>query len=120
MSFDDQMKGKIQENPEVLPVTEIPEEILCRIKDYKFKVDKQGTECLFLTLLTDTNRRIIQKYMPSSYAQLNTAVDSTGGFDQLKFQWRIWKKAQLGQMKLARLVPTKKTAYDAKPEAKKK
>jgi len=119
MSFDDQMKNKIQENPDVLPVTEIPDEILCRVKDYKFKVDKQGDEALFLTLLTDNNLRIIQKYMPSGYDTLNKSVNACGGFDQLKVQWRIWRKSTVGQMKLPRLLPTKKTAYEVADKKKK-
>lgn len=118
MSFDEQMKGKIQENPEVLPVTDIPDEIICRIRDYKFKADARGNDALFMTLLTADGMRIIQKYMPSSYAELNAEVTKAGGFDQLKAQWRIWRKTDLGQMKKPRLIPTTKTAYDEKKPKK--
>jgi hypothetical protein len=105
MSFETEMEKKIAENPEIISCSDIPEKVFAKVRDYTFKTDSKGNQALFITLLTKDNKRIIQKYMPSSYVALNKAFEKCGKLSTLMVQMVVWKKEKLGQMVLPRLVP---------------
>jgi len=99
------LKEKASEVPEYISVSEIPEEVTATIEKYQFKSDKNGVECLFLTLRTDDNKRIVQKYPPSTWKQLADIFEELGGADLLMKRKAVWKKALLGRTQKHRLVP---------------
>ena len=105
VSFEQEMDRKVAENPELIPVTEIPDEVEALVRDFKFKADARGNEALFVTLLTKEKKRIIQKYTSSSYSEVKDAVRKAGGMDVLKITMWAWKKDTFGQMKQPRLLP---------------
>jgi len=116
-TFEEIMKHQIDENPELIPVTQIPQEVTVKIKNYNVKVDAKGNECLFVTLLTKENERIIQKYTASSYREFFDAVNAAGGYDYLHEHFAVWSKSTFGQMKNARLLPMPKKAEPKAPKS---
>lgn len=105
MAFNEVMDKKVEENPDIMSVTELPDKIYARVVDWKFKVDARGNEALFIYLLTDNKRKVIQKYTSSSYAEVKKAMDKAGGMEVCKHTMLVWKKCDLGQMKKPRLLP---------------
>ena len=104
-SLDEILKEKAKEIPEYVSVVEIPETVEAVIEKYQFKTDKNGTECLFLTLRTRDNKRIVQKYPPSTFRELEKILEKFGGAKQLESRYAIWEKGIIGRMQKQRLIP---------------
>ena len=105
-SLDELLKQKAKDIPEYISVVEIPEEVEAVIEKYQFKTDKNGIECLFLTLRTRDDKRIVQKYPPSTFRELTEIFEKFGGAEQLKSRYAGWEKGIIGRMQKQRLIPT--------------
>jgi len=104
-SLDEILKEKAKDIPEYISVIEIPDEVEAVIEKYQFKTDKNGVECLFLTLRTKDNKRIVQKYPPSTFRELTKIFEKFGGAEQLKSRYAVWEKGIIGRMQKQRLIP---------------
>lgn len=105
MSFDEMINKGIEDNPEVMPCSEIPDKIDLILVSFKHKEDARGNKAIYLTLRTKSNKRVIQKYTASSYVTLKRAIDDAGGFEFLTHTLWTWTKGEVGQMKMPRLLP---------------
>ena len=99
------LKEKAEEIPEYISVSEIPDEVIAAIEKYQFKADKNGVESLFLTLRTKDNKRIVQKYPPSTWRELEKAFEKLGGTENLTNKYIKWEKGLIGRIQKPRLIP---------------
>ena len=104
-SLDEILKQKAKEIPEYLSVVEIPDTVEAVIEKYQFKADKNGVESLFLTLRTRDNKRIVQKYPPSTWRELEKAFEKLGGTENLTDKYIKWEKGLIGRIQKPRLIP---------------
>ena len=107
MSFEEELEKRAAQQPEIISVTELPEEITAKIQSYIFKADKRGNEALFLRLQTPEGKIVIQKYTPSTYKHLKEAIEKCGGYEYLKQNYTRWVKMRAGRAINERLFPVK-------------
>jgi hypothetical protein len=101
----DKLKQKSEQIGEFVSVAEIPNEVVAKLENGEFKVDKRGNECLFVRLRTKDNKIIIQKYTPSTYKTLYERIKACGDIEALKNEYFTWKKERVGRAINERLFP---------------
>lgn len=106
--FMQKLHEKAANQPEMMPLADVPEEINVRITNQQMKTDTRGNECVYLYLTTKDNKAIVQKYPPSAFASLEDAINKAGGFEVLQHTISSWKKQQIARLKFDRLLPLPK------------
>jgi hypothetical protein len=118
-SLEEELRRRAAQVKEYIPATNLPDEVeAIIIGEPTFKTDKRGTEALFITLKTRDGKYIAQKYMPTTYADLESAIGSCGGVKALQESYHIWRKKRSGRTQFDRLFPTPTKTAEAEPEAK--
>jgi len=103
------LEQKMKETTQYISVSELPETVKAKLVKYIFKQDKRGKECLFLTLETVDGKLIVQKYTPTTWEPLYSAMSKIG-FDTLEKEFVVWRKQNFGKTIQPRLYPTVKGA----------
>jgi hypothetical protein len=117
-SIEEELRKRAAQVKEYIPATNLPDEVEAIIVgEPVFKKDKRGTEALFVTLRTRDGKYIAQKYMPTTYADLEAAIRSCGGIRALQTNYHIWRKKRSGRTQFDRLFPTPTKTAEAEPEA---
>ena len=106
--FMSKLHEKAQDQPEMMALADVPDEIMVKITDAKMKTDTRGNECVYLYLRTDKAEMIVQKYPPSAFKPLEDAIHKSGGYEILKTGFYKWKKQTIGRLKFDRLLPLPK------------
>jgi hypothetical protein len=118
-SLEEELRRRAAQVKEYIPATNLPDEVEAVIVgEPTFKTDKRGTEALFITLKTRDGKYIAQKYMPTTYKDLEAAIKACGGVKALQESYHIWRKRRSGRTQFDRLFPTPAKTAEAEPEVK--
>jgi hypothetical protein len=118
-SLEEELRKRAAQVKEYIPATNLPDEVeAIIIGEPTFKTDKRGTEALFITLKTRDGKYIAQKYMPTTYSDLESAIKACGGVEALKRSYHIWRKRRSGRTQFDRLFPTPAKTAEVEPEVK--
>jgi hypothetical protein len=68
----------VDNNPDRMDLDKAPLEMEATVSKTEFKADKQGKNCLYVTLITKGGQSVIQKYTPYHYKELIGAMKESG------------------------------------------
>lgn len=105
MSIEEELKQRETEEKKYVPLNEVPQTVKAKIIDFKFKDDARGNNCFYLYLQTPDKNMIVQKYTPTGFKELRTAIDNAGGSAELKKKFTTWEQKMVGRNKFPRLLP---------------
>jgi hypothetical protein len=114
MTFEETLRKKAEENNYV-SFDKQQDEIEATLAEQPiFKADKQGNECLYLTLKVKEGL-VVQKFGKSIWQTLYDAIKTSGGIDVLMQEKHTWKKKLAGKAgSFARYYPLPKTEQKTK------
>ncbi len=105
-SFEEKLKEKAERQLTYESLDTLPETITAKIYgEPQIKQDNQKNECVFLELILENGKGVIQKYTKTSFKDLYESVKQAGGFKKLADNFHKWTKRETGQAKNERYFP---------------